>query len=62
VEPSCGSEKAEDGADHSDAFGSGRGFEPEVAGDAEAKDKESGQRDGKQPKSEQKTSGRARSL
>lgn len=57
--PSRSAKQPQDGADCSDTFGSGGGLEPEITGNAEAQDEESGERTGKHAQGQQKTGGGA---
>jgi len=48
VQPSRGSEKSQDATHQANSFGSGRGFEPKITGDAQFQDEEHGEQKRKQ--------------
>jgi hypothetical protein len=57
--PGYGAEKTESDTEQADAFGGGSGFEPEIAGDTEADDKQNGEGKREQAQGEQKMGGSA---
>jgi hypothetical protein len=57
VQARCSAEKAEEGANSADAFGTDGGFKPQITGNTEGQEEKSGQRKGKHAQGKEKIGG-----